>query len=30
MQGRLDSLEERAAKRRQIAKDAMVQLDLKN
>ncbi len=29
MQGRLDRLQERAAKRRQIAKDAMVDLDLK-
>ena len=29
MQGRLDRLAERAAKRRQIAKDAMVELDLK-
>jgi hypothetical protein len=29
MQGRLDRLQDRAAKRRQIAKDAMVELDLK-
>ena len=29
MHGRLDRLEDRAAKRRQIAKDAMVELDLK-
>ena len=29
MLGRLDRLQERAAKRRQIAKDAMVELDLK-
>ena len=29
MQGRLDRLQERAAKRRQIAKDTMVELDLK-
>ena len=29
MQGRLERLQERAAKRRQIAKDAMVELDLK-
>jgi hypothetical protein len=29
MQGRLDRLQERAAKRRAIAKDAMVELDLK-
>src|SRR5450830_1118617 len=30
MQGRLDRLQDRAAKRRQIAKDMMVELDLKN
>jgi hypothetical protein len=30
MHGRLDRLEERAAKRRQIAKGAMVELDRKN
>jgi len=29
MQGRLDRLQDRAAKRRQIAKDAMIELDLK-
>jgi Siphovirus Gp157 len=29
MQGRLDRLQERAAKRRQIARHAMVELDLK-
>ena len=29
MQDRLDRLQDRAAKRRQIAKDAMVELDLK-
>jgi hypothetical protein len=29
MQGRLDRLQERAAKRRQIAKDAMIELDIK-
>jgi hypothetical protein len=29
MQGRLDRLQDRAAKRRQIAKDAMAELDLK-
>ena len=29
MQGRLDRLQDRAAKRRQIAKDGMVELDLK-
>ena len=29
MQGRLDRLQDRATKRRQIAKDAMVELDLK-
>jgi len=29
MQGRLDRLRDRAAKRRQIAKDAMIELDLK-
>ena len=29
MQDRLDRLQDRAAKRRQIAKDAMIQVDLK-
>jgi hypothetical protein len=29
MQDRLDRLQDRAAKRRQIAKDAMIELDLK-
>jgi Siphovirus Gp157 len=29
MQGRLDRLQDRAAKRRQIAKDVMIELDLK-